>query len=257
MSDRRLFALSDPHLSLAGAKPMAVFGSRWDNHVELLRNNWSATVDADDIVLVPGDISWGMRLDEAMPDLRWLAELPGRKVLLRGNHDYWWQGIKKLRSLDLPGMYFIQNDSLSLDGVSIGGARLWDFPGIRWGYVSNADNSEVDPEKRTGAAKHRDEDPEKIRAREMERLRLSLASLDANAKLRVAMTHFPPLGEDGEPGDLTDIIGEYPVDICVFGHVHALIEREHPGADIVIGGTRYVLAASDYLEHRPKLLAVF
>lgn len=257
MSDRRLFALSDPHLSLAGHKPMGVFGSRWDNHVERLRDGWLSTVGDKDIVLVPGDISWGMRLAEAMVDLQWLADLPGRKVLLRGNHDYWWQGIKKLRSLGLPNMYFVQNDSLVLDGIAIGGTRLWDFPGIRWGYVSNTDNDEVAPEKRTAPDKHRDEDPEKIRAREVERLRLSLAGLSADAALRVAMTHFPPLGEDGEPSDLTDLIGEYPVDICVFGHVHALIDREHPGADIVIGGTRYVLAASDYLDHTPKLLATF
>ncbi|MCD7897722.1 MAG: metallophosphoesterase, partial [Planctomycetaceae bacterium] len=84
-----LFALSDPHLSLTGDKPMAVFGPRWDNHTELLKAHWERVVTADDIVLVPGDISWATRLNEARVDLAWLDALPGTKVLLRGNHDYW------------------------------------------------------------------------------------------------------------------------------------------------------------------------
>ena len=256
-SDRRLFALADPHLSLTGTKPMRVFGSRWDNHVEKLRANWTASVRPDDIVLVPGDISWGMRLEEALADLEWLAALPGRKVMIKGNHDYWWQSVNKLRGLGLPGMYFIQNDALLIDGIAIGGTRLWDFPDIRWGYVSNRDNEEVAEEKRTAPAKKREEDPEKIRARELERLQLSLGKLDKTATLRVCMTHFPPLGEDGEPTEITELLEDFTLDFCVFGHVHALVERPHEGADTVIGGTRYVLAASDYLEHAPKLLATF
>ena len=146
MGDRRLFALSDPHLSLAGAKPMHVFGPRWDDHTRRIEENWKATVRPEDVVLMPGDISWGMRLADALPDLEWLAALPGRKVLLRGNHDYWWQSLNKLRALNLPDMHFLQNNHVIIDGVAIGGSRLWDFPGIRWGFVSNADNVEVDEE---------------------------------------------------------------------------------------------------------------
>ncbi len=254
-SDRRLFALSDPHLSIGGAKPMHVFGPKWDNHAEKLEARWRATVRGNDIVLMPGDISWAMRLEEAMPDLEWLAALPGRKVLLKGNHDYWWQSIKKLRAQALPGMYFIQNDALTLDGVTIGGTRLWDFPAIKWGYISNRDNEDVAEEKRSAPKKDRDEDPEKIRARELERLRLSLSQLDKTAKLRVCLTHFPPLGENGEPTEITDLLNEFALDFCVFGHVHALIDRPHPGADAQLAATRYILAASDFLEHEPKLLA--
>ncbi len=254
MRDRRLFALSDPHLSLAVAKPMDVFGPRWDGHVEKLAANWTAAVEPEDIVLVPGDISWGMRVEEALPDLEWLAALPGRKVLLKGNHDYWWQSVNKLRSLVLPDMHFIQNDAVLIDGVAVGGTRLWDFPGIRWGHVSNRDNTEVTEAKRNAPPKKREEDPEKIRARELARLRLSLSRLDASARLRVCLTHFPPLGEDGERTEVTDILEEFRIDLCVFGHVHALIARPHPGADARIGGTRCVLAASDFLEHAPKLI---
>ena len=128
----RLFALSDPHLSLSGAKPMDVFGSRWDNHAERLAANWRRLVGADDIVLIPGDISWAMRLDMAKPDLEWLAALPGRKILLRGNHDYWWQSLGKLAALNLPDIFFVQNNHVVIDGVAVGGTRLWDFPYVKW-----------------------------------------------------------------------------------------------------------------------------
>ena len=254
MGNRRLFALSDPHLSLSGAKPMHVFGPQWDGHAEKLRANWLSTVGANDVVLMPGDISWGMRLEEALPDLRWLEELPGEKVLLRGNHDYWWQSLKKMRDVGLRGMHFLQNDSFALGGLAVGGSRMWDFPGIRWGFVSNADNPEVAEEKRQSPKADRAEDPEKIRAREVERLRLSLSRLPADAPVKVAMTHYPPLGEDGQRTALTDLIGSFGIDICVFGHVHALRDCPHPGADITIDGTRYLLAASDYLRHAPTYL---
>jgi predicted phosphohydrolase len=254
-SGRRIFALADPHLSLAGVKPMHVFGPRWDNHVAKLRDNWLVSVRPGDIVLMPGDISWGMRLEEALPDLEWIAALPGVKVLLKGNHDYWWQSIGKLRALGLPGMHFVQNDALLLDSVAVAGTRLWDFPGIHWGYISNRDNEDVAEEKRSAPKKIREDDPEKVRARELERLRLSLSKLDKNAALRICMLHFPPVGEDGGETEITRIIGEYAPDICVFGHVHALVDRPHAGADVVIGGVRYVLAASDFLGHAPKGVA--
>ncbi len=251
MGSRRLFALSDPHLSLGGAKPMHIFGAAWDNHVERLREGWLSSVGDGDVVLCPGDISWAMRFPEALVDLTWLAALPGEKVLLRGNHDYWWQSVKKMREAGLPRLHFLQNDCLELPGVTLGGSRLWDFPGIRWGYAPNAAAMEAGEEKREKAAPARGEDADKIRARELERLRLSLGKMAGKGGVRVAMTHYPPLGEDGAPTMLTDVIGSFGIDICVFGHVHALLDRPHPGADATVGGTRYVLAASDHLRHRP------
>lgn len=255
MNDRRLFALSDPHLSLSGAKPMDVFGPAWEDHTARIGEAWRGLVRPDDIVLVPGDISWGMRLADALPDLEWLSALPGRKVLLRGNHDYWWQSLKKLEALELPGTHFLQNNQVTLDGVAIGGSRLWDFPGIRWGVLANADGSYAGEHKRISLKQTREEDPEKIRARELVRLENSLASLPGDTVLRVAMTHFPPLGEDGLPTPVTDIISRHDIDICVFGHIHAHPGHKRPGADTIIGKTRYVLASSDFLGHTPLLLA--
>jgi predicted phosphohydrolase len=252
---RRIFALSDPHLSLGGAKPMDVFGPKWDDHVEKIRANWLAAVGEEDIVLMPGDISWGMRLEEARPDLEWIAALPGEKILLKGNHDYWWQSINKVRGLGLPGMHFIQNDAVTLGGVSVAGTRLWDFPDTKWGFISNRDNEDVAEEKRVAPKKTRDEDPEKVRARELERLRLSLSALDKSSAVRICLLHFPPVAEDGAATAITDLVAEFAPDFCIFGHVHALIDRAHPGADISLGGTRYILAASDFLGHAPRLVA--
>lgn len=254
MPGRRLFALSDPHLSLGGAKPMDVFGPRWEGHVDRLRENWLATVSPEDVVLLPGDVSWGMRLEDALPDLRWLEALPGEKALLRGNHDYWWQSLGKMRGLGLRGIHFLQNDCLELGGAAIGGSRLWDFPDIFWGYVTNADASGAVKEKRGVKKAERGEDPEKIRAREIERLRLSLGKIPQSAPVKVAMTHYPPLGEDGKRTELTDLIASFGVDVCVFGHVHALRDCPHPGADTMLDGVRYLLVASDYLEHAPRFV---
>lgn len=253
MSDRRLFALSDPHLSAVAAKPMEVFGPHWRDHVGRIAANWNATVGNDDIVLVPGDISWAMRLEDAAPDLEWLAALPGRKVMIKGNHDYWWQSAGKVRRLGIPGLYFIQNDHVVLDGVAIGGTRLWDFPGLGWSFTPGPENI---PGVSTGKGQ-RHEDPDKIRARELGRLEASLAGLPADAGLRIAMTHYPPIGEDGHPTIVTDLIGRFDIDICVFGHVHAPRDEARPGEDILIDGTRYVLASSDHLKHTPLMLAEF
>lgn len=249
----RLYALSDPHLSLSRPKPMDVFGPRWDGHVERLRDNWFREVECNGIVLVPGDVSWAMRLPEARADLDWLAALPGRKVLMRGNHDYWWPSLRKLQDLSLPDFYYIQNNHVVIDGVGIGGSRLWDFPFVKWGVVQQDRLEQTSSIKRP--AGHYGGDDDKIRAHEIERLKNSLAGIPTDVSLRVAMVHYPPLGEDGLPTPLTDIIGSYDIDICVFGHIHG--ERPGPriGEDVRIGKTRYVLAASDHLGHAPLWLA--
>lgn len=262
MPIRRLFALSDPHLSFGNPKPMDIFGPHWRDHAERLAVNWKRAVGPGDVVLVPGDISWGMRLSEAVPDLEWLAALPGEKVMVKGNHDYWWSSPAKLRALGLPGMHFIQNNHVVLGGLAVGGSRLWDFPGIFWPFAGDFDAADASLVVLPGGKAVKREtgvDAEKIRAREIDRLSASLRGLPRGAEITVALTHFPPLGEDGEPTPLTDLIGGFGVDFCVFGHVHGPRDpaQRRPGEDIVIGKTRYVLASGDFLGHAPKLLADF
>ena len=119
----QIYAIADLHLSLTSEKPMDVFGEAWRGHAEKLERNWRERVQADDLVLVPGDISWAMQLSAALPDLSFIGNLPGKKILLKGNHDYWWSAIGRVRSVLPAGMRAIQNDSIAEDGIGICGTR--------------------------------------------------------------------------------------------------------------------------------------
>lgn len=254
---RKIFALSDLHLSFAKPKPMDVFGPGWSDHSSRVELSWRAAVGADDLVLVPGDVSWAMKLEEAAADLAWIAALPGEKVFVKGNHDYWWSTIGKVRRAAGAGMHFIQNDVCLLDGVACAGARLWDFPEVRWAPPP-AGGSALPGAEGKHARGETEPDPEKIRARELERLECSLSLLPREATLRVALTHFPPISGDGSATPLTRLMDKYEVDLCVYGHVHhahLLSPEARAGTDCVLGKTRYVLAACDWLGCAPKLLA--
>ena len=225
----RLYAIADPHLARAQPKPMSVFGGAWEVHPEAFFEGWRSVVRDDDIVLVPGDISWAMRLDEALLDLEDIAELPGRKVILRGNHDYWWPSISRLRKALPDGMYAVQNDALELDGVVISGTRGWVTPGSR-GFTA---------------------EDERIYQRELERLGLSLdAARRLDGRYRVVMLHFPPTNNRLEPSGFTSAIESYAPDALVFGHVH--------GDDPVLtrlGDIDVYFVAADALGFVPALIA--
>ena len=169
-----IYALGDLHLSHASSKPMDVFGPNWAGHEQRIQAAWTAMVAPQDIVLLPGDISWAMHMEEAAPDLAFIAGLPGRKVLLRGNHDYWWSSLSKVRSRLQPGMYALQNDAMELDGALYAGSRGWTLPP----YAQDADD-------------------QRIYARERMRLEMSLKAARANdgSAPLIAMMHYPPLTE--------------------------------------------------------------
>ncbi|HYF96184.1 MAG TPA: metallophosphoesterase [Symbiobacteriaceae bacterium] len=237
-----VYALGDTHLGFAVNKPMDIFGPLWARHPAPLFQNWEATVAPDDIVLVPGDISWGMTLQEAAPDLTELDALPGRKLLIQGNHDYWWESLRKMRELSLKRIEFIQNDAVLLppgtvsgvDGpVAVCGTRGWITPGDRtWG--------EDEPHNA------------KIYAREAGRLKMSLdAGRKAGAAAYIAMLHYPPVAEDHQPTAFTDVLQSYgSVLLCVYGHLHGAgskyraFQGEH-------GGVRYLLTACDAIDFTP------
>lgn len=226
----RLFAIADPHLSRADPKPMDIFGPGWAGHPQAFFDGWRETVSQDDLVLVPGDVSWAMRLEDALLDLEDIAGLPGKKVLLRGNHDYWWPSISRLRRALPPGMWALQNDALVVDGVVVAGTRGWVCPGSH-GFT---------------------EGDEKIYRREVERLRLSL---DHAARLegeyRVVMLHFPPTNTRLEPNELTAAIVEARPDALVFGHVHG---EQPEGIVREIDGIAVHFVAADTLAFRPRLI---
>jgi predicted phosphohydrolase len=261
---RRIFAISDLHLSHAQPKPMEMFGEHWKDHAARIERSWKERVSARDIVLVGGDISWAMKLADALPDLWWIEALPGEKVLVKGNHDYWWDGIGRVRKAAGKGMHFIQNDAVMLDGIAIGGSRLWNFPDVyapesgfgRFETRLPGSDSRADEEgaPETGFKVPSPEEMKKICARELKRLRMSLSRLPDGAVLRIALVHFPPVNPDVESTEITKLMDEFRIDICVYGHLHPRTLEPVRGADRVLGRTRYVLTSCDTLGFQPKCL---
>jgi uncharacterized protein len=201
-----LFAIADPHLGFGVNKPMDVFGGRWQDHENRLAENWRKVVEPGDTTIIAGDISWAMHLEDALPDLRFLDELPGRKILMRGNHDYWWTSLKKMEAYcqaeGMTSFSFLQNNCVLVKpGKIVCGTRGWILPDDP--AFSDADR--------------------KIYLREAGRLRLSLDSARALRTAGgeiIACFHYPPGGSDGKPTLFTEIMNEYAVSRCIYGHIH-------------------------------------
>jgi len=227
----KVFAISDLHLSFQTDKPMDVFGPAWKDHPARIRDAWRETVGPDDLVLVPGDISWGMRLTDAADDLSFLGELPGTKIIIKGNHDYWWSSLGKVTKFVHPSIIPLQNSSIVFDGLGIAGARLW-----------------IDPD--LNLEKSTDED-RKIWERELERLANSLKTLPQGLTTRIIMSHFPPISLEGRPSRAVEIARESGCDIWVFGHMH-LGTMDYSGFNRTTGGIRFEFVSADYLDFRPR-----
>jgi len=227
-----IFAIADLHLAQSRHKPMDIFGEHWINHVQRLKDNWLEVVKDRDLVIVAGDISWAMQLSEALPDLQWLAELPGTKVLIRGNHDYWWSSIGKVRVALPDSIHALQNDHFTWEEWAICGTRGWICPGDE-GFDNDQD--------------------QKIYLREVERLRMSLnCAARANAEQIIGAVHFPPFNRSNQPSSFSELLEEYGVKKSVFGHIH------DSGRDQIFQGLRngveYHFVAADGLDFKPKLL---
>lgn len=222
-----LFAIGDLHLPGQNDKPMDVFGNQWKNHFEVISMRWRERVTADDIVLIPGDISWAMHLSEAKDDLNEIAALPGRKVILRGNHDYWWSSIAKVRRALPDGMYALQNDALELDEYIFCGTRGWLYPTARIPL---------------------EQEDIKIYEREMIRLRMSLeeAARLTPGKKRVALFHFPPMLVGVERSQFAILLEQFHIPVAVYGHLHGVgIANGETGTH---HGVTYHLVSCDALD---------
>ena len=225
----QIYAIADLHLSLTSEKPMDVFGEAWRGHAEKLERNWRERVQADDLVLVPGDISWAMQLSAALPDLSFIGDLPGKKILLKGNHDYWWSAIGRVRASLPEGMRALQNDSIVENGIGICGSRGWLCPG------SNNFNAE----------------DQKIYLRELDRLSLSLASLP-EVETKIAMLHFPPFTDKEKGSGFTERLEAAGVQIALYGHLHG--EANRYAFEGERNGVYYHCVAADKLDFMPKLI---
>lgn len=241
-----IFAIADLHLALSVPdKSMEYFGEPWKNYETLIKDEWTSLVKPDDLVLIPGDISWAKTLDQALIDLNWIHTLPGTKLLLRGNHDYWWTSINKLRQALPPSMHALQNDTFNWKNISIAGARLWDTDEFTFeGCINYVDNDRIkkleEPEN--------PEEQERIFIRELGRLELSLKQLKPHS-LKIAMTHYPPIGPDLTPTRASLLLEKFGITQCVFGHLHS-VKRNLP----LFGtshGIEYKLIAADYLRFKP------
>lgn len=225
----RVFAIGDLHLSYAKPKLMDVFGPQWSRHDERIFADWRDRVSEKDVVLVPGDISWATRLSEAVPDLEALGRLPGKKVLLRGNHDYWWTAPAKIRRLLPEGVFIIQNDALAIGEHIFCGTRGWTFP--------------------TGAPLEPED--EKIYQRELIRLQLSLdAARRISTRPPTVLLHFPPLHESWPKTGFTEILERAGVRRVVFGHLYGDVLQQIHLRGLEQGGIRYDLVSADYLHFR-------
>jgi hypothetical protein len=227
----RWFGLADLHLSLSGEKPMDVFGPLWRDHAPRMAAAWDAAVRAEDVVLLAGDLSWGKTLEEAAVDLAWIDARPGRKILLRGNHDSWWgKSVAKVRAAVPASCTLLHHGALEIEGRVIVGARGWTAPD--------------DPDAQPG--------DDVVFAREVERLKLSVADADRRldpAQPRTAMLHYPPWLRGRAPTPVVEILREARVTTCVYGHLH--------GADHAValtgrhGGILFHFVAADAVGFAP------
>lgn len=223
-----IWAIGDLHFDHTGEKSMDIFGENWANHEERIIKNWIENVNEDDLVLVPGDISWALKFNESLIDLQRINELPGYKVLSKGNHDYWWPTKKKLSESGLDTIHFLHNDYFKYKDYIIFGARGW--------IPRDSDNFE--------------EDDEKIFSRELNRLRLSFNSFKNNLEDNkiIAMLHYPPFNSDGSVNEFVEILKEYDVNICIYGHLHD--EGHEFIQEGIIEGIRFYCVSSDYLDFK-------
>jgi predicted phosphohydrolase len=253
----RVFALSDPHLALGTeGKSMDVFGPPWIDHVTRMAAAWDEVVGDDDLVLVPGDVSWAKDLEAVRPDLAWLAERPGTKLLIKGNHEHWWQAVTKVRSALPEGLAALQADAVRVHDVAVCGTRLWDVPGVSYHDLIEWRGEPISPELTEADAAA----SLKVYRRERGRLDRALDALDKSAPVRIAMVHYPPVGPAAAPGgqlpasEVTSCFEAAGVQHVVFGHLHQLAADARGLIGGERGGVRYHLVSCDWIDFTPRLV---
>ncbi|NSW91470.1 MAG: metallophosphoesterase [Firmicutes bacterium] len=234
-----IFVISDLHLALGVNKPMDMFGDRWINYMGRLKKSWEDVVSDGDYVIIPGDISWATYLEQSYEDFKFLNALPGKKIILKGNHDYWWTTLRKLETFMEKNNFFtikfLHNNCYKIENIILCGTRGWKCPG---------DDEFGEEDKR-------------IYYRELQRLELSLkcaAKITGNTSpesIIVAM-HYIPFNTKRESSDFVEIMQRYNVKMCLYGHLHG--EGIRSVVEGKIGEIEYRLVSADYLEFKPMRL---
>lgn len=225
-----IYGIGDLHLDNSKEKPMDIFGDKWIGHEKNIFDYWKQIVKDKDLVLIPGDISWALRTPEVYEDLKKIDELPGKKVLIKGNHDYWWQSLNKLNLFGFESIFFLQNNSYLFNDLSIVGTRGW-IPKDNEGFDLN---------------------DEKIFQRELHRFRNSLLHSQGKGATIIAMLHYPPFNMDLSPNEFVDIMKEFNVDMCVYGHLHA--EGHKYAVEGMVERIEFHCISSDFIDFKIKKL---
>ena len=244
----KVFAIGDLHLSgNPPTKPMDIFGPHWDNHWARIKEHWANNVTDDDIVFLVGDMSWALRLDEAACDLQEIASMPGKKYMIRGNHDYWWASANKMRNLMGNAITFLQGHGTAELIQTEEGPRIIAFGGTR-AYLCPGD-SHFSPET-----------DQSIYERELMRTEAALQEMDNAVETlidihntpvtKLLLLHYPPFNESNAPSGFTDLMEQYKVDTCIFGHLHDQISFKRIPKEF--GTTKLELVSADYLDFTLK-----
>ena len=224
-----IYAISDLHMSIANPKPMDIFGAKWANYLDNIKQDWLEKVQSEDIVLISGDISWAMTTADALKDFEYFKDLPGKKVFIRGNHDYWWKSITRLREQVPEKCYLLQNDAIKFGNVVICGSRAWLTPG-------SPDFTKAD---------------EKIYLRELERLKMAFFRAnelrEENDKL-LCMVHFPPFNVKRDDNEITALINNNAVNAVIYGHLHG--KESRTDKLLIKNGIPYYLTSCDLVNNK-------
>lgn len=224
-----LFAIGDTHLSFSCEKPMDIFKG-WDNYTERLHSNWSRVVCEDDTVVIAGDISWAMTLPEAVKDFEFINSLPGEKLILKGNHDYWWSTQSKMNEFVKENGFntikFIHNNAYLVGETAVCGTRGWFY-----------DDAAPD---------------ERVLQREAGRLKASIAAAKKTGGTPVVFLHYPPVSELVVCKEIFDILKDEDIKNCYFGHLHGFVAPLYAHFDYE--GIKFELISADYLKFCPKLI---
>lgn len=230
----KVFAISDLHLSINNPKPMDIFGPTWEDYLNKIFQDWKEKVEPDDLVLLSGDFSWAMKLEQTKEDFELLQNLPGKKIIIRGNHDYWWKSISAVRSVLPENFYAIQNDALKFGDFIICGTRLWNLPDIN---------------------KTQTAEDEKIFKRELIRLEMTLQNakkLQTNNEQLICMLHYPPYTFKEEDNEVTALLEKYGVKKVVYGHIHAYCKQH---LYLNKNNVEYFLTSCDIVGNKLTLIA--
>ncbi len=232
-----IYALADLHLSLSVAdKTMEVFGSSWDGYITKIKESWESMVTDEDTVLIPGDISWATYVEKGEEDFRFISELPGRKIMCRGNHDYWWTTIKKMEDFfaekGFRNLELVRTNVIEADDCLISGTRGWMIESKE--CVEGTENK-------------------KIYEREKLRIKMCIEKLSeadpGHDRKRIMVIHYPPITSKMEYTEFAQMMAEGGIDICVYGHLHGKAHKKAFEGDFM--GTRFVCSSADFVGFMP------